>query len=76
MNCCTDFGNCDQGRNCPVRQARQGMAVPEDDPTPLHEDDDIITFETVLVGFVIFLAVAIALFCAGSLAGFIYARFF
>jgi hypothetical protein len=21
MNCCDDFGNCDQGRNCPIRNA-------------------------------------------------------
>ena len=22
MNCCNDFGNCDQGRDCPVRKQR------------------------------------------------------
>jgi hypothetical protein len=21
MNCCDDYGNCNQGRNCPIRQA-------------------------------------------------------
>ena len=23
MNCCNDFGNCTQGRDCPVRKQRQ-----------------------------------------------------
>jgi hypothetical protein len=22
MNCCNDYGNCDQGRDCPVRKQR------------------------------------------------------
>ena len=22
MNCCDDYGNCSQGRNCPVREAK------------------------------------------------------
>lgn len=22
MNCCDDYGNCNQGRNCPVRESR------------------------------------------------------
>ena len=22
MNCCNDYGNCDQGRDCPVRKKR------------------------------------------------------
>ena len=23
MNCCDDYGNCRQGRDCPVRKSRQ-----------------------------------------------------
>ena len=23
MNCCDDYGNCTQGRDCPVRKARE-----------------------------------------------------
>ena len=30
MNCCDEAGNCRQGRDCPVRLARMGMSVPED----------------------------------------------
>ena len=22
MNCCNDYGNCDQGRDCPIRKQR------------------------------------------------------
>jgi len=29
MSCCNAKANCDQGRSCPVRAARQGMAVYE-----------------------------------------------
>lgn len=27
MNCCDDFGNCRQGRDCPVRRESAGPAV-------------------------------------------------
>jgi hypothetical protein len=29
MNCCNDYGQCTQGKDCPVRQACE---IPEDDP--------------------------------------------
>lgn len=32
MNCCDDFGNCNQGRNCPVRCAQ--AQAPK--PIPFH----------------------------------------
>jgi hypothetical protein len=34
MNCCDDYGNCDQGRNCPVRVAKVGNKMPAADPLP------------------------------------------
>ncbi len=34
MNCCDDFGNCNQGRDCPVRVARIGQRMKTVDPLP------------------------------------------
>ncbi|CAB4199951.1 hypothetical protein UFOVP1356_16 [uncultured Caudovirales phage] len=31
MNCCDDYGRCQQGKNCPARQACE---LPEVEPTP------------------------------------------
>ena len=28
MNCCDDYGNCNQGRDCPVRASRRIKAYP------------------------------------------------
>ena len=29
MNCCDDYGNCQQGRNCPVRIAKENEQYKE-----------------------------------------------
>jgi hypothetical protein len=34
-NCCDDYGNCNQGPNCPVRVARIGQRMKSADPLPL-----------------------------------------
>lgn len=34
MNCCDEFGNCNQGRNCPVRVAKIGQRMRGADPLP------------------------------------------
>jgi hypothetical protein len=34
MNCCDDFGNCNQGRDCPIRVARIGQRMKSADPMP------------------------------------------
>ena len=33
MNCCDEYGNCRQGRDCPVRRAKELLDA-EDQPTP------------------------------------------
>lgn len=34
-NCCDDYGNCNQGRDCPVRVVRIGQRMKSADPLPL-----------------------------------------
>ena len=34
MNCCNDFGDCNQGRNCPVRVANYKPVMMAADPLP------------------------------------------
>ena len=33
-NCCDDYGNCNQGRDCPIRVARVGQRMKSADPLP------------------------------------------
>ena len=33
-NCCDDYGNCNQGRDCPIRVAKVGYKMPAADPLP------------------------------------------
>ena len=34
MNCCDQFGNCNQGRDCPVRVAKYRPVMMAADPLP------------------------------------------
>ena len=34
MNCCDEYGNCNQGRDCPVRVARIGQKMQAADLLP------------------------------------------
>lgn len=34
MNCCDEYGNCDQGRSCPVRVAKAKPFMRAADPLP------------------------------------------
>ena len=64
MNCCDEYGDCNQGRDCPIRKGyvtrrcRAGKPVEDDLPVqywPGHEDDGIEDQKDMV-------AVAIALF--------------
>ena len=54
MNCCNDSGNCDQGRDCPIRKQRakevndayvKGYTMGQEDPL----DDIAQTFKALIV---------------------------
>ena len=54
MNCCNDYGNCDQGRDCPIRKQRakevndayvKGYIMGQEDPL----DDIAQTFKALIV---------------------------
>lgn len=34
MNCCDEYGNCNQGRDCPVRVAKYKQVMKDKDPLP------------------------------------------
>ena len=34
MNCCDEYGNCRQGRDCPARVAKVGQRMPDAEPLP------------------------------------------
>jgi hypothetical protein len=34
MNCCDEYGDCRQGRDCPVRVAKVGRRTPDKTPLP------------------------------------------
>jgi hypothetical protein len=34
MNCCDDFGNCNQGRDCPIRVTKARPVMLAADPLP------------------------------------------
>lgn len=51
MNCCDEYGNCNQGRDCPVRAARDsGVCSPE----PQTETDGEYVFWLTIVTSITF----------------------
>jgi hypothetical protein len=49
MNCCNDFGNCDQGRDCPIRKQRANDAYINRGLEPSPYEDVASTFKVLLV---------------------------
>lgn len=39
MNCCDEYGDCRQGRDCPARVAKVGQRIPKH-PKPLRVQHD------------------------------------
>jgi hypothetical protein len=61
MNCCNEFGDCEQGRNCPIRKTK--------------EPDNFVTFERVMDWTFGFLT-AIGLLAVCFVIGLWYSGFF
>jgi hypothetical protein len=59
MNCCDEYGNCNQGRNCPVRKKKW-----EDTKFNDADEDRIIIdrFDWELAIFVVIAAAAVSFF--------------
>ena len=56
MNCCDDYGNCNQGRNCPIRNEQ-------------HLPERNIAYD-VIEGFLLLLALACLVVVVSSAAGY------
>ncbi len=68
MNCCDEHGNCNQGRNCPVRRAAAEAQVtqPPLDPIPkprdMHEP-----FNPLEKAFLVVIMLALFCICGGMI---------
>ncbi len=69
MNCCDTYGNCNQGRDCPVRRAAATqLLVTMENPEPF-------TFDYVM-GWIINLFAAIGAVAFAGLLGLYFSGFF
>ena len=62
MNCC-DYDRCDQGRNCPVRQARVapvGQRYPAPAPLPPTRHSHMRHLARVMLGAIVFSVLGVA----------------
>ena len=70
MNCCDEFGNCNQGRNCPVRVAKIGKKLhgPELLPTSTWREQLRLLAEWMLLGIVGLVWLAFLMACVAYLS--------
>lgn len=66
MNCCDEFGNCNQGRDCPVRVARVGKVMHGPEPLPNSKWRDFVSLAVVwlllaLLGLAVWVVVLLVL---------------
>ncbi len=61
-NCCNDYGDCTQGRHCPVRRVRAGGPPPDDLPIQYAEEEPDFTNVAIFITVVsiVFAIVAMA----------------
>lgn len=65
MNCCDEFGECNQGRDCPVRKRRVRAGGPPPDELPIqYAEDDAPDF----VNVAIFIVIVSTIFAVVALA--------
>ena len=64
MNCCDEYGNCNQGRDCPVRRVKAGQPAPSEWPPKEFWPQDDTPMQTAAKLVAVCLVVAALLFFA------------
>lgn len=67
MNCCDEYGDCQQGRNCPARTRRVRAGGPPPDELPIQYADDGVEPPD-FVGIAIFIVVVSIIFALVAMA--------
>lgn len=72
MNCCDDYGNCNQGRDCPLRKESTAVGLrycrtlgPDDSPLPERN-----LMHDVIEGFLLLIALACLVIVVSCAAGY------
>lgn len=76
MNCCDANGNCNQGRDCPVRKRHTDRTANGAEPTaPLDEIDDLLTAsELAIICAVIAVLTVVWVTCLAMVSGYAWER--
>ena len=68
MNCCDEYGNCRQGRDCPARVAKVGQRMPDAEPLPPSTWHSHLRHLSVWMLVVIWMLLCAAAFVAGVMS--------